>query len=574
MRIIKVIILLTVITIGFNSCFVKKQGKVNTDKNIKQEKTDLNFQYFFHEGNKQKMLGNYDQAVAYFIKCTELKPEEAAPYYELCGLSVSYGDLASAQKYAEKAYKIDSENKWYKIMLADVSKRRGDLKRTIELLNELASEYPDVSDYHMELAVTYMAMNRPKDAINEYELLEKNFGESELIAYEKERIYEKIGDNASSRKELEKLIRLNPSEANYYGMLAEAYLSIGNTSEAKKVYDMLLEIDPDNGIAFLSLSEYYRIMKQPDSSFIYLKKAFASDDVTIDTKIQILINNYVRTLNIGTNKEKALELLTIIEEKYPKEPRTYMIKADFLLQENRLVEASEQLKKSLALDKNNRNVWEQLLLIELDQHRFKELEIESKKALEYFPNYSNFYLMNGTALFIQQKYDEAITILKTGENYVINNEVQLMQFYIYIGDSYDRLKDYENSDLYFEKVLEIDPDNDLVLNNYSYYLSVRNEKLEKAETMSKRVITRNPGNATYIDTYAWILYKQKKYTDAIIYLERALKLGGDKNAAILEHYGDALYKNNEKEKALNAWEKAYELEPSEELKNRIENKSI
>jgi tetratricopeptide (TPR) repeat protein len=574
MRIYKIIILF-LLTLNLSSCFItKKSGTSNTNKDVKQEKAELNFKYSFFEANKNKMLGNYENAISYYIKCTEFLPEEPSPYYELAGLSVSYKDLVSAQKYAEKACKLDTENKWYKIMLADVSKRSGNLKRTVEILNELTVEYPEISEYHLELAATYLAMNKPNDAIKEYEFMEQNYGESELISYEKERIYSNMHDYNSSRKELVKLIKLNPGEANYYGILAESYLSAGNTIEAKKVYDMLLEIDPNNGIAFLSLSEYFRITENNDSSFSYLKKAFESDDVKIETKIQILVNNYTNQISISDNKAKSVELLTLLENNYPKEPKIYMIKADFLMQENKMEEASSFLKKSLELDKNNRNVWEQLLLIEYQLQQFENLEKDSKSAIEYFPNYASFYLFNGTALFLTQKYLEATKILKIGLNYVVDNDVQLMQFYIYLGDAYDSLKKYEDSDKYFDKVLEIDPVNDLVLNNYSYYLAVRSDKLDKAQEMSKIVIERNPGSANYLDTYAWILYKKGNYKSAIEYLERAIKLGGNNNAAILEHYGDALYKNKLPINALDAWKKANRIDPSDTLLKKIESKSI
>ena len=564
MRKLKIIILILSI-ISLNSCFVKRLGKTNTDKNTKQEKVELNFTYSFYEANKQKMLGNYDKAVGHYTKCTELKPNEAAPYYELAGIATSYNDLTSAQKYAEKAYKLNPRNKWYKIMLADVSKRQGNLKRTVELLEELAKEYPDISEYHLEIATTYIAMNKPNEALKEYEFIEKQYGESELIAYEKERLFSKMGDFSSSRKELEKLIKLNPSEANYYGLLAESYLSSGNTKQAKKVYDMLLQVDPDNGIAFLSLSEYYRVTEKEDSSFMYLQKSFASDDVSIDTKVQILVNNYIRVLSVGDKKTKAVQLLSILEKKYPEEAKIYVLKSDFLLQDDRLDEASVELRKSLKYDKNNRNVWEQLLTIEYQQQDFVNLEKDSKKAVEYYPNYAAFYLYNGIAAFYQKKYSQSISMFKLGLNYVVNNDVQLMQFYIYLGDVYDAAKDFENSDKYFDKVLVIDPDNDRVLNNYSYYLAVRNDKIEQAEKMSKKVVSRNPGNANYLDTYAWVIYKKGEFENAEKQLEKAIKLGGDKSAAIMEHYGDALYKNNKVDKAVEAWKNANKIDASEEL---------
>jgi Tfp pilus assembly protein PilF len=74
-----------------------------------------------------------------------------------------------------------------------------------------------------------------------------------------------------------------------------------------------------------------------------------------------------------------------------------------------------------------------------------------------------------------------------------------------------------------------------VLNNYAYYLSLRNEKLDKAEEMSKKSNEIDRDNASYNDTYGWILYGLGKYEDAKLWLEKAIANGASENAVILEH---------------------------------------
>jgi tetratricopeptide (TPR) repeat protein len=108
----------------------------------------------------------------------------------------------------------------------------------------------------------------------------------------------------------------------------------------------------------------------------------------------------------------------------------------------------------------------------------------------------------------------------------------------------------------------MEPNNDVVLNNFSYYLSLRKENLDEAEQMSRSVVQRNPTNPTYLDTFAWVLYQQGKYTEAKAIMELALGNGGDQEAILLEHYGDILWKSGEKEHALEYWKKAQAMEYS------------
>ncbi|MEJ7661050.1 MAG: tetratricopeptide repeat protein [Hymenobacter sp.] len=84
------------------------------------------------------------------------------------------------------------------------------------------------------------------------------------------------------------------------------------------------------------------------------------------------------------------------------------------------------------------------------------------------------------------------------------------------------------------------------LNNYSYFLALRGEKLDKAKQMAGKVVKQFPDNDTYLDTYAWVLYKLKDYAGAKAALEKALQT--TKDAAVIEHYGDVLYQLGDKGK--------------------------
>ena len=151
----------------------------------------------------------------------------------------------------------------------------------------------------------------------------------------------------------------------------------------------------------------------------------------------------------------------------------------------------------------------------------------------------------------------------------------MVQFYSNLGDVYNKLKNYTESDKYFEKALTIDPNEATVLNNYAYYLSVRNEQLDKAETMSKKSNELVANSASYQDTYAWILFRESKFADAKIWLEKAMQSGGDKNGTILEHYGDVLFKLGDVEKAVSYWNQAKATgDHSEIIDKKITDKKL
>jgi Tfp pilus assembly protein PilF len=172
-------------------------------------------------------------------------------------------------------------------------------------------------------------------------------------------------------------------------------------------------------------------------------------------------------------------------------------------------------------------------------------------------------------------YDDAVNSFNTGIKLVSGNNLLIVQFYTYLGDTYHRQKNYHLSDESFDKALKLDPENSYVLNNYAYYLSLRNENLDKAETMSAKSIKLDPANAANMDTYGWILYKEGKYTEALEWVEKAVASTSAADPDVLEHLGDIYYKMGEKEKAFLNWQNALKLgKGSEFLEQKVKEKKL
>ncbi len=129
---------------------------------------------------------------------------------------------------------------------------------------------------------------------------------------------------------------------------------------------------------------------------------------------------------------------------------------------------------------------------------------------------------------------------------------------------------YAESDSTYERGLELDPQNALINNNYSYALAVRGEQLERALEMVKISIAADSLNSSYLDTIGWVYFKLEEYGLAKIYLEKAIEVGGE-SVVMLDHLGDIEYKLGNIVRAKELWKKAVELEPSRtEIQIKIE----
>lgn len=117
------------------------------------------------------------------------------------------------------------------------------------------------------------------------------------------------------------------------------------------------------------------------------------------------------------------------------------------------------------------------------------------------------------------------------------------------------------------KPKKINPADPVLLNNYAYYLSERNLRLDEARQMIEQALKVMPDNPSFLDTYGWVLYKQNNIAEALKWLEKAAEKS-PANGTILEHLGDAYYKNGQTGKALEYWMKAKNYGNDNEILNK------
>lgn len=511
------------------------------------------------------MLGNYDLAETLFSQALKIDPNSSAAMYELANIYSFQNNKNQALYFSKKAVAADPKNIWYQLLYAQCLKENKQPDEVAKVLEKLVKDNPDRIDMYYELASAYLFVNKLNDAVKTYNKIEERIGVSEEVSMQKLKIHKTQGNFEKSVEEAQKLIKAYPKDPKFYGILGELYQEKGQSEKALAAYNELLKVDPDNAYVHLSLADYYRGQKQNEKAFEEIKIAFRSKELDIDTKVKILLSYYSITETYVELKPDADELCRILVETHPDEAKAFSIYGDFLSRDKKLEEARIQYRKAIALDKEKYALWNQLLIIESELEDIEALEKESRETMELFPNQPIPYFYNGAANLQLKRYKEAIPPLLEGKEFVFDNPPLLAQFYASLGDAYNQLKKHSSSDSAYDKALEIDPNNIYVLNNYAYYLSLRNTNLEKAEAMSKKCNELQPNNNSYEDTYGWILYQMKRYEDAKIWIGKALDHGGRGNGTLLEHYGDILYRLGDKDEALKYWQDAKKASGASEL---------
>jgi tetratricopeptide (TPR) repeat protein len=570
---IRIFFLVFIAGVFFYSC-KPKQNVVATSKKKTtgelSEKERLSFDYLFLNANKEKMLGNFDLATGLYAQCIKINPKEAAPYYDIATIYTYQNKLSQATDFARQAYVLNKENIWYGLLYAELLAQTGQFQKSIDVFSDIVKRNPTKIEVIMELGNIQEQMQQYDNAIKTYNQAEQITGISEETSLSKQRVYLKQNKLNKAIEETKKLADAIPQEPRYRLMLAELYDNNKDSEKAFEIYSEALKTDPENPYILLSLADYHHKRKEYAKAFGFLRTAYANPDMDIDNKIKILLSFYMSSEGNEELNKEVYSLFEILIAAHPTDGKAYSVYGDFLYRDQKLPEAREQFKKALDYSSDKFAIWNQVIILDSELQEWEAMEKNSEKALEIFPTQPNFYLFNGLAKIQLKKYKEAVEKLELGAALVVDNTQLSSQFFSNLGDAYHRMNKHKESDASYEKALKFDPNNVYVLNNYSYYLSIRKEKLDDAARMSKRANEIDPISPSFQDTYAWVLFQQGKYEDALVWITKAVENGGAASGVIMEHKGDILFKTGNVKEAVEYWKMASELgEASDKLQQKI-----
>jgi tetratricopeptide (TPR) repeat protein len=550
------------------------EGKSKNDKEVKQDIDKENFKFNIHFFNalQAKSLENYEQALEQFQKCIKIDDKQSVPFYESALINKGLGNFDLAVEQAKITTRLEGDNRWYKLNYAEILFANQDFKSASIEYKKLLLIEPGNKELYFLLADMYIYDNDFLKAIEVYDDLEHIKGIDKMVCMQKHKLYMQLEKKKYAIRELQNLLKIFPNEIEALEILSEVYLLNDEKEKAFDIFKHLALIAPENGRIHLTLADYYRDQGDNINSFEELKLAFQSIKLGVDVKVRILVSYFQLIAVNNIMKEQTYTLARLLMDSHPNDIKPNAVYADILYTDNRFTEAKEQYLIVLEKDKTKSQVWSQVLFIQAEQSDFEGMLKSSEEALTYFSTDPLFYYFNGVANKWFKNYNEAINSLNMGVEFILDNNMLLLEFYSSLADSYHAIKEHKLSDEYYEKSLEIDSNNVLILNNYAYYLSVRKIKLEKAKKMSYKCNELEKDNGTYQDTYAWILYELKEYEEAKEWMEKALKNGGDKSAVVVEHYGDILYQLGDVEGAIIQWKKVKELgEASKFLDKKLED---
>lgn len=546
----------------------KKGGSAPTEAQLREA------EFYFIEAEKHFILEDYAKALLYFQRVSELNPENGTVHYkiaEILSKSNKEEDLIKAAASIDAALKMDTKNKYFYLLASSIYSNLTNFAKAAQLLETMMKEVKGTEEYLYQLAAIYQYDNKNDEAIRALDRAESLMGVNEISSLNKQRIYFEEGKIKEAIREGEKLLEAFPDEESYAMNFAEILSRQNQLTKAIEVAERFIATHPDAGNTKMLLAGFYRDNKEEEKAKKYLKEVFSDPNIDVSSKI-IVVSTYANTLGqqqaAGTT-DTALQAFTFglynqLKESYPNEPNVHIVGGDLYLGLEKNGEAKKEYLTAIQKGSTSFDAWQNLLYLESQDNEFDSIIVHSELGLEIFPNQAMLYYFNGFAHARVNNHKEAAYALEQAKRLSTSNEGMVSEINGLLGDIYNSLKDYKKSDESYDAALAFNPNNYLILNNYSYYLALRNEFLEKAERMAALVVKNNPTNNSYLDTYAWVLFTRAKYKDARKIMEKVIE-SNPTNSTFYEHYGDILFKLGNVEEAVKQWEKAKSFDNTNEL---------
>lgn len=536
---------------------------ISGEKNVVVEQLSHNdeqrMKYFFYEAVSQQNKGNYDAAFDLLSHCLTINPNAAEVYFTIASYYSELGRDSMAMQSMERAAVLSPHNDIYieRLALSYINTRNYD--KAIDTYERLYSNNLDRTDVLSMLAQLY---NQKKDydkVVSTLERMEQVEGSSEQITLSKMRAYSLKGDKKAEFNALKQLSEKYPNDLNYRVMMGNWLLQNGREDEALDEYDAVLDQEPDNVSAQMSMLDYYKQVGEDSLAQEMVEKVLISGKTPTATKIHILRQVVDENERIGAGSPEIIRLFQRILSEPQTTPDMTELYASYLkLKEYPQDTIDVVLEKALEIAPDEVGARLQLIQSAWERKDFDRVIDLCRPAQQYNPDEMAFYYFMALAYNQQDKVDEAIDATRRGVAVISDqsNKDLVSDFYGLRGDLYHTKGMLKEAFAAYDSCLVWKSDNVPCLNNYAYYLSLTGKELQKAEQMSYVTVKAEPNNGIYLDTYAWILFMQGRYEESKIYIEQALKNYEKPSSDVIEHAGDIFWKCGEHAKAVEYWQQA------------------
>ncbi len=502
-------------------------AKDNYDSESRGRKSD----YYFLEALRQRALGHEDLATAMMGRAYELDASKTdREAYELGSRTMIFAGqerdsllFEQGVKLCEDYYGAHPDDVFVGSYLASFYVSNRNVERAKQIYDHLVKLKPNNPALTANYADILMHTQELDEAIKVYRNLEKSVGRNPALTQRITNVMVWQGDTVGAMAEIDDLIAAQPRnvEALLLGATAAAQFGLSH-----RLQDFEQRID----------------------------NAITDEDYDRDDKVELLRYSVASEMRRDTLSPRAGNLFESLVNQYPNDYELRMLYMSYLATNKQWLAAADQVEHAIAIRPDDPGDFELLARFYGSADDIDGVMRAARRGLEHHPQEIDLFTLLSAAQSRQKDYSGALETLKDALKVDSLSNEQQADLYRSMGDVAQQTGAPNDSILgYYNRALELNPDDDLAMNNLAYWLSTTDggDLLRAKELIAKAVINE-PGSATYYDTYAWVCYRLGDLENAKRYIDMAIlfdKSDGEGIDEIFEHAADIYQSLGQLEKA-------------------------
>ena len=490
----------------------------------------------------------------------------------LARLYIAEGKNADAEQFLTGAKRDFPDNSTGYRMLGDFYFATGQLDKATVEYGALFQDHPKDPEVKKNYIQLLILKNRLDEAqkLND-EVLKTNGNDDTALIYQGQ-IQIRQHKATEAIQTLQKALRNNPDNGVAHYQLGLAFNQSGDLQRAQGEWQDAIRLRPDlveadRALAGVALHNHDMPALEQRASEIIAREPHSPDGYSLRAASNINRKQFDRA---EQDARKAIEVA-------PQSPIGYTQLGNLRLVQGQLGDAEKAYFQALERDAGSADALAGLMNAYFAEKQPDKAVAAANAQIAKVANSTAFYDLLGTALFHEKKdlkgaesaLEKSVELDKNNTDALLKlGQVQLTEqsadaaiatyqnaskdnprepsFYVLIGEVYEAKQDWDRAKQYYQKALEISPQNAVASNNLAYVMMQTGGNVDVALSLAQTARRADPESPNAADTLGWIFYQKGAYKSAIDLFQEALKLGQKAktpdNANVHYHLGLAYQK--------------------------------
>jgi tetratricopeptide (TPR) repeat protein len=537
---------------------------------------------------------DFKSAAASYQRALSLDPKFSAAWAAQATLCVAENDLTNAETNFKSAADLAPDRSSIRVVYARFKVINGDAAGGRQILEEVVKRTPDYLPAWMELA--------------EIALVERKFDKCQEAL---DRVLDRDRDNfdgmmldsrlklvqknlPAAIAELERMTQIFPQASRAYYQLAQAYLANGDFDKATANLEQAIARDPDFAEATMLLAKIQIQNRNLDTAISELEKLVRQQPLQV--KAQLLLAAAYRQ---DKRFDDAMTIYNSLEKALPGNPQIPLLIGSVYVDQNDNAGARREFDRAQEMAPDNLQVLAQLVDLDLSEKQYTAALGRVQGRLQKNPGQAELYMLQARVFSAEGEYEQSEAALRKGlaaspdnanltlllaQAYVVSkqNDQALVQLDRVLAGNpknlsalmlkasiYGLNQDFSKQADIYEKMLEIEPNDPLALNNLAYLYSENLHQLDRAYELAQRARVLLPFDPSAADTLGWIYFLRGAYPTALGLLQQsAAALPNEPENQF--HLGKVNYMLGNEDAARTAFQRALQITAGPEFPDRDE----